>query len=356
MRFHYLLAGLCLTTLTFANTAKADETHTSHKHTRADSHAPIGVMGDHLHKKGEWMFSYRYMHMDMQGNLIGKDNVSPEFITNNIETNGGGTRVVPTKMTMKMHMLGMMFAPSDNLTLMAMLPIHDKEMDHLTFAMMNPNQRIGGFTTRARGIGDLRFSGLIGLYDDGITKVHFNAGISAPTGSIKRQDDVFTPMRTTPTLRLPYAMQLGTGTWDLLPGLTIKSQSGNFSYGAQYMARFHLGENSENYSWGDKHELTAWVSYQWAPWISTSLRLKGISQDEIDGRDLNIAAPVQTADPDHYGGDRIDLYGGVNLVVPSGALEGHHFALEVGAPIHQDLNGPQMETDLTVTVGWQKAF
>ncbi|MEL7113935.1 MAG: transporter, partial [Pseudomonadota bacterium] len=33
--------------------------------TYATDHAPIGVMADHRHKKGEWMFSYRYMYMDM---------------------------------------------------------------------------------------------------------------------------------------------------------------------------------------------------------------------------------------------------------------------------------------------------
>ena len=37
------------------------------KPVRADSHAPIGVMGEHMHKKGEWMLSYRYMYMDMEG-------------------------------------------------------------------------------------------------------------------------------------------------------------------------------------------------------------------------------------------------------------------------------------------------
>lgn len=369
-QFKSTTSALALTlaaTLSFSAPLKADDKKIpnftisggGHHHnggTRADGHAPIGVMGDHLHKKGEWMFSYRFMTMGMKGNLIGDDNVSPEFITNNVQANGGPIRVVPTEMTMDMHMLGAMFAPSDTITLMAMLPIIDKEMDHITFAGGNPNQRIGGFTTRARGIGDLKLSGLIGLYDNGTTKVHFNAGVSVPTGSITRRDDVFAPNGMRPTLRLPYAMQLGTGTWDLLPGITVQSRTGDFSYGAQYMGRFHLGDNDEGYSWGDKHELTAWISYQWAPWISTSLRIKGMTQQEIDGRDLNIAAPVTTADPDHFGGERIDLLGGINIAVPYGRLKDHRFALEVGAPIYQDLNGPQMETDYTVTVGWQKAF
>ena len=31
---------------------------------RPDGHAPVSVMGDHTHNKGEWMFSYRFMSMD----------------------------------------------------------------------------------------------------------------------------------------------------------------------------------------------------------------------------------------------------------------------------------------------------
>ena len=43
---------------------------------RPDAHAPIGVMGDHTHDKGEWMLSYRYMYMNMTGNRVGTDSVS----------------------------------------------------------------------------------------------------------------------------------------------------------------------------------------------------------------------------------------------------------------------------------------
>src|SRR6056297_729110 len=43
---------------------------------RADGHAPIGVMGDHRHKTGEVMLSYRYMFMDMRGNRTGDDSIS----------------------------------------------------------------------------------------------------------------------------------------------------------------------------------------------------------------------------------------------------------------------------------------
>ena len=42
-------------------------TEETSKVSRPDSHAPIGIMCDHYHKKNEIMWSYRYMLMDMDG-------------------------------------------------------------------------------------------------------------------------------------------------------------------------------------------------------------------------------------------------------------------------------------------------
>ena len=55
-----------------------------HGAVRANGQAPIGVMGEHLHKKGEWMLSYRFMRMNMEGNRIGADAVSPEQIVTTV--------------------------------------------------------------------------------------------------------------------------------------------------------------------------------------------------------------------------------------------------------------------------------
>ena len=43
---------------------------------RPDAHAPIGIMGDHIHKKGEVMFSYRYMRMEMSDLQDGTHDIS----------------------------------------------------------------------------------------------------------------------------------------------------------------------------------------------------------------------------------------------------------------------------------------
>lgn len=330
----------------------------------ASGHAPIGVMGDHMHDKGEWMLSYRYMHMNMDGNRIGTDSVSPEEIVTTVPNRFSGMamqpdnlRVVPTDMTMDMHMFGAMYAPTDWITLMAMGMWHEKEMDHITFDPGPGTNRIGAFTTKSEGFGDTKLTGLIRLYKDKTHHVHLNAGLSLPTGSIDEEDDVLAPNGMRPRLRMPYAMQLGTGTYDLLPGFTYTGDQGKWGWGAQYSAEIRLeDENDEGYAWGDKHAVTAWGSYEWAPWISTSLRLTGTTQDEIDGIDPQIVAPVQTADPDNYGGDVLEAGFGVNLIGVKGPLTDHRLAIEATAPLYRDLNGPQLEADWTFTLGWQKAF
>lgn len=330
----------------------------------ASGHAPIGLMGDHMHNAGEFMLSYRYKRMDMGGNRIGTNDVSPETIATTIPNRFSGVagqpptlRVVPTEMTMDMHMFGGMYAPTDWLTLMAMAMWMEKDMDHITFQGGMGTNVLGTFETRSRGWSDTKLSGLFKLYNEGGHDLHLNAGISIPTGSIKETDDVLAPSGMTPTLRLPYAMQLGTGTYDLHSGLTYNGYDGKWSWGAQYSNEIRLeDENDQGYSWGDKHALSAWGAYEWQQWISTSLRLSAWTQDEIEGIDPQIVAPVQTADPDNYGGETVEAAFGVNLIGTKGALTDHRLAFELSVPLYQDLNGPQMERDWTATIGWQKAF
>lgn len=90
---------------------------------RPDGHAPISVMGDHMHEMGEWMVSYRYMSMDMEGLLKGSSSVAPTMMATGFMPN-----MLPTEMTMDMHMFGTMYAISNKWTLMGMLNYLDNEM------------------------------------------------------------------------------------------------------------------------------------------------------------------------------------------------------------------------------------
>lgn len=331
----------------------------------ATDHAPIGVMADHRHKRGEWMTSYRYMYMDMEGSRVGTDSISPEETVTTVANPFANPpmmpptlRVVPTEMPMQMHMVGAMYGLTDRITLMAMGMYVSREMDHITFQGPMGTTRLGEFTTETSGIGDTTVGAIIGLDDgsDAHDQVNLGLAISLPTGATDKTDEILTPTGATPSPRLPYPMQLGSGTFDLKPSITARERVGRWSFGAQASGVIRLDENDEGYSLGDIAEATGWIAFEPKPWVSFSGRLKARTVGKIEGDDPLIRAPVQTADPDNHGGETIEALIGMNLAGSTSWRKGHRLAAEIGLPLYRDLNGPQLETDMTFTVGWQKAF
>lgn len=319
----------------------------AHNESVADDHAPIGVMGDHNHKQGEWMMSYRHSMMSMEGNLNGTDSVSTADIHADF-------MVAPLKMDMEMHMIGAMYGATDKLTIMGMIPYVKKEMSAVN--RMNVH-----FKTRTEGLGDVKLSGLYTLYESGKDpeshrtkhKVLLKAGLSLPTGSIDERGH--TPMGT--DQKLPYGMQLGSGTVDPMLGLTYTQKHDGWSWGAQASTTLRFGENDEGYRLGNEYGVTSWVAHDIKDFASLSIRLEGKKWDDIHGQDDDLN-PMMTpgARADLRAGERIDALFGVNLLQNHGTFKNHRLAVEFGMPLYQKLDGPQMETDYRVMLGWQYAF
>ena len=78
-----------------------------------NGHAPISVMADHFHKKGEIMFSYRFMNMGMSKDFQGYEET--------MKVKAMGYKYYGTKMDMQMHMLGAMYGFTDKITIMTMI-------------------------------------------------------------------------------------------------------------------------------------------------------------------------------------------------------------------------------------------
>ncbi len=317
----------------------ASEYHTHQGEARPDDHAPIGVMGDHTHARGEFMLSYRYMHMVMSGMRQGTSGVSSAAVLENF-------MVTPTQMTMDMHMVGMMYAPHDRLTMALMVPFLDMSMDHVTKMGMN-------FSTQSSGIGDIQFNNLITVWENENHHFHIHAGMSFPTGSIEERDD--TPAG--PDMILPYPMQLGSGTFDVLPGLTYTGKLEKWSWGFQGTGVIRLGTNDRQYTLGDRLNVTMWGARKWNDWLSQSLRIEGKIWGDIEGADpMLMPMMVPTANTKNHGGKRLDVLMGLNFSVPRGFFKGHRIAVEGGLPVYQDLNGVQLETDWMISAGWQYTF
>jgi hypothetical protein len=304
---------------------------------RPDGHAPISVMGDHMHGMGEWMVSYRYMTMDMEGLLKGSNSVAPTLAATGFMTN-----MLPKTMTMDMHMFGAMHAISDKWTLMGMVNYLDNEMTMQS-----------GTAMETSGLGDLKLAGLYDLasWDHG-RRAHLNLGLSLPTGDIderKANGDV-----------MPYGMQLGSGTWDFHPGLTLLGQSDDYSWGAQVGGVFRIDDNDRDYSLGDRFEAALWGARKMSVSLSVSAKIDYSSQSEINGQDKAVTNMMKNMTPSydsaHQGRDLTNFGLGINYYCLKGSFKGHRLAAEWETPISQNVNGAQLELDSTWTLGWEYAW
>ncbi|OEK09765.1 alpha amylase [Flavivirga aquatica] len=331
------IAMLCVvTTLTFAQ-----ENSNKWSSNRPDGHAPISVMADHVHHKDEFMFSYRYMTMDMQ--QLRQD-------TDDATSADAHARymVAPQDMTMNMHMLGAMYAPSDKITLMIMANYIKNDMN---LEMRNGNR----FTTNTSGLGDVSVSALYSIFNKNRKALHAQIGVSIPTGNIEEKDVL--PVSMGNAVQLPYPMQTGTGSFGTKLGLTYLGQSDKFSWGHQLTGMININDNDQDYKFGNKYSFNNWFAAKTGDNLSVSIRLEGLLIDEIEGTS-NLLNPmmVTTADIANSGGTYINSGFGLNYLITKGSLKGLRFATECSLPLHQDLNGIQLKQNYNLTFGMQYAF
>lgn len=302
---------------------------------------PIGVLQDHLHQRGEWMLSYRYMRQNYGGNRNRLERVDDADV---VSMDGFGFSVAPTQMTIDTHLFGVMYGVTDRVTVAALVPFVEQEMDYVT--------RDGDrYETESSGIADVTLAALVQVYRDDHSRAHVNLGLSAPTGSITESDIV--PGTGPGEAILPYQMQLGSGTWDLRPGFTYTGQQPGWSWGTQALGTLRLGRNDRDYSLGDRLDVTAWGAWHPTDTLALSTRLALSRVKNVDGADSELDASADpAADPTLRAGSRLDAFIGVS----SNFGGGNRLAVEAGWPLNQALEGPQLELDTMVTIGWQLSF
>lgn len=332
-------------------------------HGHMQAHGPTGLMARHLLPKGKFMLAYRAGHMEMNGLRSGTTDLGPDTLVTTVPNRFFGlpgqpptVRVAPLWMKGDMQMLGAMYGLGDNVTLMAMLPYIKKEMASVTYAGPAGTAILGTSKMTSEGFGDARIGAFWGLHRKGRSHAVAGLGLSLPTGSITERGPMLSPGGMRMVRRMSYGMQLGSGTYDLLPSLSWQTGKGRWNWGVHASGVIHIGSNDEGYSLGDEAALNLWASYKPAKWVSYNARLEGRTVGRIDGIDPAIVMPTPGADPLNYGGETVSLFAGVDLSPRAGVLKGHKFGLELGAPLHQDLNGPRLKQDWSISFAWRKGF
>jgi hypothetical protein len=335
---------------------------------KAIDHGPIGVMGDHYHKAGEWMISARYMRMRMSGNQNDDRSLNDSEIISLDNAPGrmpAKLSVVPEDMDMDMLMLGAMYAPSDRVTLMAMVMASRRDMQLTSYAppaMMGMSDGmsaggrdlVGSFSTSSSDIEAISISGLFRLQETAQSRTHVTLGLQQSIADADAEDTVLTPMGTRMNMRLPYAMQIGDEALRANLAITRVHQAEDWVFGGQASAKFRL--SSEQWHFGDSQQYTGWVQRSWSDTLSYSGRLTFERASALEGMDPRIMAPVQTAIPANYGYRQWRIGFGLNAIIPllPGAPE--RLGVEIERPFDIHVNGVQMTPKWRLTVGLQKSL
>jgi hypothetical protein len=350
--------------------AIADDVHSSqhHHHTHHHHHsAPAGVMFDHvLQQAGDAMVGYRYMYANQAGTMqkgLSTAN-DPTLVTQACALEL--CYVTPQSMSMNMHMLDLMYAPTDWLTLMLMPQFMDMHMSMrpLSGAPPAPNMTTdalgaaivhAGHEHTTGGVGDTGLYAIVKATDFGSQQVNISLGISIPTGDSNIQ------LRDTHRQDLGYihyGMQLGSGTWDFKPTITLTGHQADWSWGAQLSGTKRLASsNSAGFAFGDIFQSTAWLGYDWTNWLTSTVRGLYTLQDALKGYYQGTYHQIGAMDfPKNYGGQYADVGLGINIKLPHDILSGSLINFEWLQPIQDDVNGYQLPREGALSATWSYAF
>lgn len=323
---------------------------------RPDSHAPIGLNLDRTLMKGQVELGVKFIQEQMKGVGFGKDSLTLQSVLNTYYAS-------PTKMTTQGAEVTLMVGVTDWVTLAATGNFVQKKMTQAVLDVDNPSSYWLG-DTKSLGPEDVQVSALFKVLDHSSLRLHLNGGVTIPVGTLDFDDrtlDPEDPLGQPVEVTLPYQQQLGSGTFDFLPGFTASIQNEKASLGVQWNGTIRFGKNDQKWALGNRYEGAIWAGFRASDWASVAVGGKYSTWDNIKGyeRAVDLFETLAYSSPAFergQAGSRIDIPLAVNFIFPEGPLAGHRLALEFLAPVQQDLEFIQMRHDWTLTVGWRKAF
>jgi len=311
------------------------------------------MYGHMMNQADNIMVGYRYSYTNQDGQMLHNSN----RVSNKAAQNGCGKQPCqerPSEMSMQMHMLDLMYAPTDWLNVMLMPQLMDMNMGLESLSGSNTESEHGG-GHKVHALGDTLMAAMIKAFDMPGHHMHAGLAFSAPTGSVEETVD---GRDESDSLLQDYGMQPGSGTWDFIPSLTYTGHAENWSWGSQLSGTKRLqSQNDAGYALGDRFQANLWGGYSFTDWLSTSVRGIYTSQGKIKGEFNQAHAQSATVDyTANYGGQYWDIGFGVNLSVPTGPFSGHNFSVEWQQPLADNVNGYQLEREGSLFATWNYMF
>ncbi|MGC9195471.1 MAG: hypothetical protein ACP5IL_08465 [Syntrophobacteraceae bacterium] len=251
---------------------------------------------------------------------------------------------------------GLTYGVTNNFALSLASQYFEKQQDVNVFKGMSGTTLEGVSQTHSSGIGDTFLTGLYHIYGDPINSINASFGMSLPTGSTTIDAVSFSNSGVPTDKRGVYTLQLGSGTFDAMPGITYLAVLNQWTWGLSYRARLPLDTNNQGYRYGDYNEFDAWTGYKLLPGIGTTLRILGSLQGHIHGYDPQILGYGPCSNPLWYGNDHIDLLPGVDVSGRFIGLPRLTFYTEGDVPLYQNFSGLHTAKCYAVAMGLKYKF
>ena len=287
--------------------------------------------------KTPWTLLYEYKSVEFEGYLDGTRSLSFQDVLWNGPSEKRSNQnfpVVPTVIRQTVHILGLDYKFNESWRGRVSLPYINQETDHISIV---PDYNF--FVLETYGLGDISMSGSYTLTNAGSDIWTLSGGISFPTGSI---DEVGDTPRAPGNQQLPYTMQKGSGTYDF--PLEVKyRQHAQEGLVIGLSATIRTGKNDRDYRLGNNYLAT--LGYE-KRLLSRGLVFGGVDFEHsrpISGQDDALLVdspfpyPASITNPDLFGGDKLRARVGFALWL----TDRLQLAVQVGAPVYQNLNGPQ---------------
>ena len=314
---------------------------------RPDARGPASVSEDRTLLAGETQVTLTFSHLRREGEGDGADSLSAGQVLSSYE-------VSQARLLTQGLRVDLLVGVTGNFTVGASTALTRKLLDNVTRAEGEP-ERLFPFQMEASGLQDVQIHALYRLHEGGPVRVHLQGGLSVPVGAI--DGEAVTPITGSAPAQLPYDLQLGSGTFDLLPGFTLNVQNPKASLGVQVKGVLRLGENDRGWKLGNVLQGHVWAGYYRSRWASAYLGASVSRWGTVRGSDPGLDPRVSPAhDPRTQGGWKVEIPLGFNFVVPPGRFGGHRLSMEFLTPVHQELDGPQLRHRWSLVLAWQRSL
>ena len=301
-----------------------------------------------------WTLAFKFKMVDFKGYLDGNKSLSNEEVLWGGPMSGEPRTaknfpVVPTEITQKAAVFALGYKFNSQWQGSLLVPYIHQETDHISIVPDYNN-----FNIATKGIGDISVVALYKWHSSDTGMWGFSFGLSLPTGSIDEEGD--TP-RAPGDQQLPYTMQLGSGTYDLPLALSYKF-GGAHDFSVGLSAKIRVGTNDRNYRLGNNYGLNSRYAFNLSPKLQPFVSLGFEYSKPIHGQDDDLLVPTafpypaSITNPELFGGKKVDLgLGFIWRVVNDVRL-----TVEIGAPLYQNLNGPQPKENWQTTINIASAL